>query len=123
LDDIKMAASDGVNEQLNRGNVGTVRQTEAPKVPPEQLIVTPQRSRPPLTKIAARVGGTNGIPAYVHVDRGANVGMMDLLTTEKAGHSSQIKHGKPSFSNTADGKMATGLGWLDHSLEIRHFCS
>jgi predicted aspartyl protease len=53
----------------------------------------------------------------VHLDSGANVGMMDLRVTEQAGLSSQIQNGRPSFS-TADGKMATALGWLDVKLGL-----
>jgi hypothetical protein len=63
------------------------------------------------------VEGIYGVPAYVHLDSGANVGTMDLGVAKKAGLSSQFKNGKPSFS-TADGKMATGLGWLDAKLGL-----
>jgi hypothetical protein len=117
LGDLKRAASDAVHEHLNRANAGTICQADAPGTLPEQLTITPQRTRPPLNRTAARVGGINGVAAYVHLDSGANVGMMDLKTAEKAGLSSSIRNGNPSFS-TADGKMATGLGWLDAKLGL-----
>jgi hypothetical protein len=49
-------------------------------------------------RIAAREEEIRGISTYVHLDSGANVGMMNLQTAKKAGLSLQIKNGKPSFS-------------------------
>jgi hypothetical protein len=111
--DLRKAASEAVASQNANPRRGAVRQALAPAPPGvEEIVIAPRKVRLPLTKVAGRVGGVNGIPRYVCIDSGANVGMIDEQAVREAGLSSQIKLGRPTFS-TADGKIASGLGWID----------
>jgi hypothetical protein len=116
--DLKKAASDAVAAQTANPAMGAVRTAKDPPATGiEKLIITPRKVRPPLTKVAGRVGGINGVPRYVCIDSGANVGMIDEQAVLEAGLSSEIRKGRPTFS-TADGKIASGLGWVDAKIGL-----
>lgn len=117
LADLKKAASDAVTAQSIQHVPEAIRQAVGSGELPEKIIITPSRKRLPLTKVAGKVGGVNGIPRYVCVDSGANVGMIDEQAVRDAGLSSQIKPGKPAFS-TANGKIAAGTGWIDTTIGL-----
>lgn len=109
---IKQAAKEAVSAQEG-GARPAVLQAEAP----EHLTIFPSKQRPPLTRVAGRIGGVNGPPHYICIDSGANVGMISEQIAEEAGLKEKIKWGKPTFS-TADGKMASGVGWLDTKVAL-----
>lgn len=81
---------------------------------PEQLTILPERKRPPLTRNAGRIGGTDGQPQNICLDSGANVERL----LEENGLTGQVKRGRPTFS-TADGKTASGVGWVDTKIGLR----
>jgi hypothetical protein len=113
ITDLKRAAQAAVDAQEDGPEVAVhlIEQST------EQLVVAPKKKRPPLTRIAGRIGGVNGLPMTICLDSGANVGMISHKVLQESGLTEQIKVGKPTFS-TADGKMAAGTGWIDTKIGI-----